>query len=67
MAAFSRHPERSRLKGGAVEGPLLSMQQQKQVPTLRLATLGSGRDDGVWVPSSRDSLQRSADRTALKF
>jgi hypothetical protein len=29
----------------AVEAPVLSMQRQKQVPPLRLATLGSGRDD----------------------
>jgi hypothetical protein len=38
--------ERSRPKGGAVEGPRLVDASTKQVPPLRLATLGSGRDDG---------------------
>src|SRR5512143_3141995 len=41
-----RHPERSRPKGGAVEGPDLVDATTEQVPPLRLATLGFGRDDG---------------------
>jgi hypothetical protein len=40
-----RHPERSRLKGGAVEGPVLAVAPAEQVHPLRLAALGSGRDD----------------------
>src|SRR6266540_2173506 len=43
---FFRHPERSRLKGGVVEGPVFADASTKQVPPLRLASLGSGRDDG---------------------
>jgi hypothetical protein len=41
----TRHPERSRLKGGAVEGPVFVDASIKQVPRLRLAALGSARDD----------------------
>src|SRR5215216_1854087 len=41
-----RHPERSRPKGGVVEGPVFADASTKQVPPLRLASLGSGRDDG---------------------
>jgi hypothetical protein len=36
---LSRHPERSRLKGGVVEGPFLPTQQQKR--SLRFASLRS--------------------------
>src|SRR4029453_7272334 len=43
-----RHPERSRAKGGAVEGPVLVDASTEQVPPLRLAALGSGRDDGYY-------------------
>src|SRR5919106_4171653 len=45
-AYLFRHPERSRLKGGVVEGPVFADAATKQVPPLRLAALGSGRDDG---------------------
>src|SRR5688500_8662632 len=45
-----RHPERSRPKGGVVEGPRLVDASPKQVPPLRLAALGSGRDDGCVQP-----------------
>src|SRR5262245_38675134 len=41
-----RYPERSRPQGGVVEGPVLVDASTKQVPPLRLAALGSGRDDG---------------------
>ena len=41
-----RHPERSRLKGGVVEGPGLGDATTEQVPPLRAAH--SGRDDGSW-------------------
>src|SRR5688572_24102354 len=47
LSSLNRHPERSRPKGGAVEGPPLVDASTKQVPPLRLATLGSGRDDGL--------------------
>src|SRR5216684_428264 len=44
-----RHPERSRPTGGVAEGPLLVGGASKQVPPLRLAALGSGRDDGSLI------------------
>src|SRR5262245_11114970 len=46
MHVSSRHPERSRPEGGAVEGPFLVGTATEKVPPLRLASLGSGRDDG---------------------
>src|SRR5262249_28451943 len=49
MYISSRHPERSRPKGGVVEGPPFADASQEEVPPLRLAMLGSGRDDEFWV------------------
>jgi len=71
MQQFRRHPERSRPKGGVVEGPVLvdastwagpfasprcarlrsgwrvgRRRSKNTVAPLRLAALGSGRDDG---------------------
>src|SRR5512139_169383 len=42
----SRHPDRSAKR--AVEGPALVDATTEQVPPLRLATLGSGRDDELF-------------------
>src|SRR5262249_31635038 len=53
---MARHPERSRPKGGAVEGPVLVDASAKQVPPLRLAALGSGRDDGWPYAGSHKKL-----------
>src|SRR4029453_11437044 len=47
FAGLNRHPERSRPKGGVVEGPALVAGRTEKVPPLRLAALGSGRDDGL--------------------
>ena len=45
VVSANRHPERSGPEGRAVEGPLLTMHRQKRsLP--RLASRGSGRDDG---------------------
>src|SRR5580704_14910734 len=41
-----RHPERGRPKGGVVEGPFIIAEAIEKVPPLRLAALGSGRNDG---------------------
>ena len=42
---FRGHPERSRAKRGAVEGPIFVDATTEQVPPLRLASLTFGRDD----------------------
>ena len=44
------HPERSRPTGDVAEGPCLIVGATEQVPPLRLAALGSGRDDGNFWP-----------------
>ena len=46
LGSAYRHPELSRPAGGVAEGPPLATEAIEKVPPLRLAALGSGRDDG---------------------
>ena len=64
MWPLFRHPERSRPTGGVVEGPPLVAEATEQVPPLRLAALGSGRDDGV-VVKRKSSEARSSRASSL--
>ena len=42
-----RHPDRSRAKRGAAEGPILNVLSQDEVPRLRRPLGGFARDDGI--------------------
>src|SRR3981189_2967651 len=60
-----RHPERSRPTGGVVEGPLLVAEPTEKVPPLRLAALGSGRDDGSFLRGRQGACLRKAAQPSL--
>jgi hypothetical protein len=59
-----RHPDRRRAERAEVEGPVLLLRRQEQVPRLRRPSGGSARDDGIkWpyaLPSGAEDCEIAA-------